>query len=274
MNNPLTTKAENTWCPGCGNFGIMAAFQKAVKILEEKGVSQENLVIVSGIGQHGKMFDYVNLTGVYGLHGRSTATAAGVKLGNPDLKVIVFSGDGDSMGEGLSHVMFGAKRNIDLTVILHDNQVYALTTGQFSPLSKKGYEGPSTPTGSIEEPLNPLSLMLEAGATFIARGYSRNVDHLADMIVKAVLHEGFSFVDALQPCIAFFNTYNFYNYNTKIAEDMADDYDKAIKVAKDRTSFPLGVFYQTKRQTYDQLLYWDRSKPKSRIDAVNKLVRG
>src|SRR5512136_1742524 len=197
MSQELTTPVENTWCPGCGNFGILNAFRKAVKLLEQKGINQSHLALSAGIGCHGKIFDYVPLSGFYSLHGRSMATIQGIKLGNPDLKTLTFAGDGDAFGEGISHMIFAAKRNADITVIVHNNGTYALTTGQFSPTSRKGFKGPSSPDGNVEEPLNPLSLMLEAGASFVARGYAARIDHLADLIVEAVLHEGFSYIDVL-----------------------------------------------------------------------------
>ena len=156
----LTTYAENTWCPGCGNFGIFNAFKKAVRKLEVNGVGKEKIIISAGIGCHAKIFDYLNLSGLYSLHGRSMATVQGIKLANPDLKVVAFAGDGDAIGEGIAHMIFAAKRNADITVIVHDNGVYGLTTGQYTPTSEKGFRGRSTPRGNIEEPLNPLTLML------------------------------------------------------------------------------------------------------------------
>jgi Pyruvate:ferredoxin oxidoreductase and related 2-oxoacid:ferredoxin oxidoreductases, beta subunit len=134
----LKTYAENTWCPGCGNFGILNAIRNAIPILEEKGIKRENIVITAGIGCHAKIFDYLNLSGFYGLHGRNCSNSEGIKIANPDLKVINFSGDGNGLGEGLAHTIFAAKRNQDMTFILHNNSVYALTTGQFSPLTEKG----------------------------------------------------------------------------------------------------------------------------------------
>jgi 2-oxoglutarate/2-oxoacid ferredoxin oxidoreductase subunit beta len=210
MDN-LATYAENTWCPGCGNFGILKAFKKAVNRLEGDGLKRRDLVIVAGIGQHGKIFDYLALSGFYSLHGRSVATAQGMKLGNPRLKVVAFAGDGDAYGEGIAHLLFAAKRNADITVVVHNNGTYGLTTGQATPTSVKGFRGPSTPTGTVEEPFNPLVLTLAAGATFVARGYPMKLDHLADLFFRAVKHEGFALVDVLQPCVTFNNTYELYN---------------------------------------------------------------
>jgi 2-oxoglutarate ferredoxin oxidoreductase subunit beta len=207
----LTTYAQNTWCTGCGNFGILGAFKKAVRRLESEGVPRRDLAIVTGIGCHGKIFDYLKLNGFYSLHGRSVATAQGMKLGNPPLKVVAFVGDGDAYGEGIAHLVFAAKRNADITVIVHNNGTYGLTTGQATPTSRRGFRGPSTPRGTVEDPLNPLALMLTAGATFVARGYPMKLDHLVDLMVRAVSHEGFSLLDVLQPCVTFNNTYELYN---------------------------------------------------------------
>jgi len=138
----LKTNAEITWCPGCGNFGIFTAIRNAISLLEQKGIKRENIVMTAGIGCHAKIFDYLNLSGFYGLHGRNCSNSEGIKIANPDLKVINFSGDANGLAEGLAHTMFAAKRNQDITFILHNNSVYALTTGQFSPLAEKGWKGP------------------------------------------------------------------------------------------------------------------------------------
>jgi len=255
MGDDLTTPVENTWCPGCGNFGILNAFRKAVLKLEKQGIDSKRLVISAGIGCHGKIFDYVPLSGLYSLHGRSMATVQGIKLGNPNLKVLTFAGDGDAYGEGIAHIIFAAKRNADITVIVHNNGTYALTTGQFSPTSQKGFKGPSQPKGNIEEPLNPLSLLLEAGASFVARGYAGKIDHLSDMIVEAVLHEGFSVIDVLQPSVVFNNTYKLYNDLTEIIPNPADTFEEAVKIVKDfNNRIPIGVFYKVKKPVFHKEL--------------------
>ena len=141
-DSSLKTDAEITWCKGCGNFGIFTAIRNAIENLEEKGFKREDFVMTAGIGCHAKIHDYLNISGLYSLHGRDAATAQGMKIANPNLKVIDFSGDGNGLGEGLAHTLFAAKRNQDFTMILHNNSVYALTTGQFSPLTEKGWEGP------------------------------------------------------------------------------------------------------------------------------------
>ncbi len=253
----LKTYAENTWCKGCGNFGILNAFKKAVRKLEESGISKERIVISAGIGCHAKIFDYLNLSGLYSIHGRSMATVQGMKLANPDLKPITFAGDGDAYGEGLAHMIFAAKRNADITVIVHDNAVYGLTTGQFTPTSVKGFKGRSTPRGSVEEPLNPMILMLEAGATFVARGYSGKIENLTEVITQGILHEGFSFIEVLQPCVSFNDTYKLYNSLVEIIETTPESFDAALALARKSDSLPIGIFYQLQKPPYHRELYGD-----------------
>jgi 2-oxoglutarate ferredoxin oxidoreductase subunit beta len=252
----LSTQAEVTWCTGCGNFGILNAFKKAIPKLESKGILRKNIVLSAGIGCHGKIFDYLRMSGLYSLHGRSMATVQGMKLGNPNLTVITFAGDGDAYGEGLEHMIFAAKRNADITVLVHNNGVYALTVGQFSPTSQKGFKGPSTPGGSVEEPLNPLSLLLEAGAGFVARGFAGKIDHLSDLIVEAVLHEGFSVIDVLQPSVVFNNTYKLYNELVEVIPKPAETFEEAVKLVKDfNNRIPIGVFYNVKKPAFHKELF-------------------
>jgi len=269
----MDTYAEKTWCTGCGNFGILTALEKAINSLGERGVAKENIFITSGIGQHGKMSDYIDASSFYSLHGRSVATAQGIKVAKPELKVIDFVGDGDALGEGIEHLMFAAKRNADITVIMHDNGVYGLTTGQFSPRSEKGYKGPSTPYGNVEEPLNPLSLMLEVGATFLARGYAARIDNLSELIVKGVMHEGFSFIDVLQPCVAYNNTYQLYNRITEIMDKENEDYDEALRIAKNREKLLLGVMYRKDSTPYHrEITLPERSSRDERLNRVRGLL--
>jgi 2-oxoglutarate/2-oxoacid ferredoxin oxidoreductase subunit beta len=275
----LATYAENNWCPGCGNFAILAALKDAVPRLEAEGVPRSKLMVVTGIGQHGKIFDYINLSGLYALHGRAVATAQGMKLANPDAKVIAFVGDGDTLGEGLEHVLFAAKRNADISVVVHDNGVYALTTGQYAPTSARGYRGPSTPAGSVEDPLQPLALLLQAGATFVGRGFSGQREHLADLLVRAVLHPGFSFVDVLQPCVTFNNTWQLYNGLVEPLSEPAATYDEAMQLARRSDHLPIGVIYRTDREPFQQALYggWnpvrDHRSREERLESVARLLQ-
>src|SRR5512136_2460358 len=185
---PLITDAKNTWCPGCGNFSIQHTLKNVLADMEQEGQSLDNVVLVSGIGCHAKIADYLNINSFYSIHGRTLPVATGIKLANPRLKVICCAGDGDCYAEGLDHLIFGAKRNIDITVIIHNNRVYGLTTGQYTPTSPLGFRGRSTPEGTPEEPFNPLTLMLASGATFIARGTSRGMELLKRLIRGAITH--------------------------------------------------------------------------------------
>jgi len=258
MAEDLGTGAENTWCPGCGNFGILNTMKNVVEKLEEKDIGREKLLISAGIGCHAKIFDYLNLSGLYSIHGREIATIQGMKLANPDLKVIGFGGDGDAYGEGLSHLIFAAKRNTDITMVVHNNSSYSLTTGQMSPTSEKGYKGPSTPEGSIEEPLNPLMLMLSAGASFVSRGYAGKIEHLTDLIVEAIEHEGFSLVDVLQPCVVFHDDqYQKYNEAVEIIEEPAGTSNEAMKLTEETERLPIGVFYKEEKPVYHDEIYAD-----------------
>jgi 2-oxoglutarate ferredoxin oxidoreductase subunit beta len=275
----LKTYAEVTWCPGCGNFGILSAFRRAVRELEEGGLDRKSIVITSGIGCHGKISDYLNLSSFYSIHGRSMATAQGIKIANPSLKVVAFAGDGDAYGEGMAHMIFAAKRNADISVIVHNNGAYSLTTGQFSPTSPKGFKGPSTPQGSVEDPINPLALMLHAGATFVARGYPGKMDHLKDLMVRAVVHEGFSIIDVLQPSVVFNDTFEEYNRRTDIVDEVSDEFDKAMKlITESGDRIPLGIFFRKDKTPFHRELYgqWnpleDRMSQKERLASIKKLL--
>ncbi len=274
MDDDIDTGAENTWCPGCGNFGILNAVEKAVKILEDDEISRDRLLITAGIGCHGKIFDYLDVSGLYSIHGRGVATAEGIKLGNPDLNVIAFAGDGDAYGEGLAHLIFAAKRNADITLVVHNNGVYALTTGQVSPTSKEGYVGPSTPEGSVEEPLEPLSLLLTAGATFVARGYAGKIDHLTELLVKGIKHQGFAVIDVLQPSVVFNDKYKEYNERTVVIDEVADDHKKAIELTRVNDKIPLGIFYQHKKATFEKLVCRERISCEEKKKAVGLILRG
>jgi len=251
----LGTGKENTWCTGCGNFGILNAFKKALTAMVDEGKKLSDIVITCGIGCHGKIFDYLALSGIYGLHGRGTATAQGIKLANPQLKVISFGGDGDSLGEGLEHTLFAAKRNMDITLILHNNGNYGLTTGQFSPLSEPGYKGLSTPSGSIERPFRAIPLLLEAGASFVARGFSANPEHLAALIKAGIEHKGFSFIEVMQPCVSYNNNYSYLNQHVKLLEIIPSSSMQAIELANDPEHVYLGIFARQNLPVYHEQLF-------------------
>jgi 2-oxoglutarate ferredoxin oxidoreductase subunit beta len=255
----LATTAKNSWCPGCGNFSILSAMRMVLAELDREGFPVENVVLVSGIGCHAKIVDYMNVNSFYSIHGRTLPAASAIKIANPDLKVICFSGDGDSLAEGLDHLIFAAKRNIDLTMILHDNRVYGLTTGQYTPTSPRGFKGKSTPSGTSEHPLNPLELMLVSGASYIARGYTHGIEQLQKLFKEAILHKGFSFVDVLQVCVSYNNQYESYNKWTYTEQgNDASSFEEAQKIIRswnyDRSEvpIPLGKFYQIEAERFDQ----------------------
>jgi 2-oxoglutarate/2-oxoacid ferredoxin oxidoreductase subunit beta len=255
----LNTSAKNTWCPGCGNFSILSAMRNVLAELDGEGFPIENVVLVAGIGCHAKIVDYMNVNSFYSIHGRALPVATAIKLANPDLKVICFSGDGDSLAEGLDHLIFAAKRNIDITLILHDNRVYGLTTGQYTPTSPLGFKGKSTPAGSRERPLNPPDLMLASGAYFIARGYTHGIEHLQKIFREAILHKGFSFVDVLQVCVSYFNMYESYNKMTyEIQGNNTGSFEEAQKIIRSwnydslEKPIPLGKFYDIDAPRLDQ----------------------
>ncbi len=253
----LDTKAIITWCPECPNFEILKAVKLAISNLIKKGERQKNFAITTGIGCHGKIFDYLNLSGVYCLHGRPIPTAMGIKLGNPNLKVIAFEGDGDVYSEGVSHFVHAGRYNSDITLIVHDNQSFSLTTGQATPTSQKGYKSKAEPLGKLGVPLNPLKLALASNATFIARTNARDAKHTAEIIEQAIKHKGFSFVEIIQDCIIFNldvnnrdkRMYKVSNKKQTKAEAMrlAEMYD--YNLGKGR--IPLGVIYKETRKTFE-----------------------
>ena len=229
----LKTAATNTWCPGCGNFAVLNAVRATLQTLIDEGTPREDIVVVADIGCHGKIMDYLGVNSFNALHGRCVAAAVGIKLANPRLKVIVHGGDGGTFAEGLEHTLFAAKRNVDITLILHDNGVYGLTIGQAGPETPPGYRGRSTPYGSVEEPFNPLELLHVAGATYLARGYTHGIPLLKRLYREAILHPGFSVVDTLQVCVTFRNMYE--AYNARVYElDGHDPRDQAQARAKIR----------------------------------------
>jgi len=275
----LATAAKNTWCPGCGNFSILGAMRAVLAELNVEGLPIENVVLVSGIGCHAKIVDYLNVNSFYSLHGRTIPAATAIKIANPELKVICFSGDGDSLAEGLDHLIFAAKRNIDITLILHDNRVYGLTTGQYTPTSPTGFRGRSTPGGTVEKPLNPLELMLTSGATYIARGYSHGIEQLQRLIKEAVLHRGFSFVDVLQVCVSYNNLYESYNKWTYALQDHdPSSFEQAQRIIRswnyDRSDapIPLGCFYKIDAACFDQSFSSYRPGLMQREAKINEIL--
>lgn len=275
----LKTTTHITWCLGCGNFAILNGVFSVFSDLINEGTPKENIVLVSGIGCHGKIVDYIGLNTLYSIHGRSVPAMEGIKLANPDLTVVGFVGDGDTYGEGLAHLIFAAKRNIDISVFVHNNEVYALTTGQYSPTTAKGLPRRSTPRGTIEEPLNPIDLMIAAGATFVARAFVGDMPHLKTVLRAATDHQGFSVVDILQPSFVFNNTYTLYRENCYKLEDTGHDpadREAAAKRAREWVTgisgkVPIGIFYHAKKPIFDTLLLGDTNLRK---EAMGIELRG
>jgi len=237
-----------TWCPGCGNFGIWMALKNA---LTKLAIPNHNTVIVYGVGCHGNMRDWMHIYGVEGLHGRALPVAQGIKLANSGLTVIAVTGDGDCIGEGGNHFLHAAKRNPNITVIVHDNQVYGLTTGQASPTAQKKLETKSTPQGVVEPPLSPLSLALVAGGTFVSRGFAGDIPHLTGIFEKAIQHKGFSVIDVLQPCVTFdkIHTYEWYRERIYTVEP-SNTKKEALNASMEwGDKIPLGVFYEEQKET-------------------------
>ncbi len=242
-----------TWCPGCGSHGIGIAVKSA---LVQLGFDPSSLVAVFGIGCSGNTNDFLNAYAIHSLHGRSIPTAIGVKLANHKLPVIVIAGDGDIYGEGGNHLIHGCRGNHDITVIVHDNRVYGLTTGQTSPSSPRGFKSKSTPLGSIEVAFNPLASALVNGATFVAQTFAGDTNHIIEIVKKGISHRGFSLVNILQPCVTFnkINTYQYYlEHIYKLPPDYKGDnlnqaLEKALEAEGER--FPLGVLYETSKPAY------------------------
>jgi len=254
---------KNTWCPGCNNFGILSAVKGVLAELVNSGEAKpEELVILSGVGCHGKISDYVKANSFYCLHGRVPPPAMGVKIANQRLKVIAFAGDGDAYDEGVSHVIHSARRNLDIAFIVHDNEVFALTTSQATPTTKIGFKAKTVPKGSFEIPLNPLHLMLACGATFVARGYSGDMRHLRGLILEAVRHRGFGFVDVIQECVTFNPIREKYGpriYDLNKEGHNTTDFAAAWKKAKEwEERIPIGIFYRVEKETYEKQLLGDR----------------
>ena len=245
---------QPAWCPGCGNFGILSALRMA---LVDLGIPPHKLLVVSGIGQAGKLPHYMKCNTFNSLHGRPVPVAVGAKIANRELVVIAVGGDGDGYGEGGNHWIHSMRRNHDITYMVHNNQVYALTRGQASPTSGAGFVSKTTPEGA-PAPINPLALAVASNTSFIARGFAGDVEHLAGLIKLAVSHKGFSFLDILQPCVTFnhVNTYEWFKKRV-YKLDADKNYDPSNKLAAFEKAqewderIPLGIIYRKQRPTYE-----------------------
>jgi 2-oxoglutarate/2-oxoacid ferredoxin oxidoreductase subunit beta len=246
---------EPDWCPGCGDFGVLRALEIAAGKL---GIRPKDLMVVSGIGCSSNLPGYIHSYGVHSLHGRAVAVASGIKLANHNLKVVITGGDGDGYGIGIGHFIHAMRRNLDLTYIVMNNQIYGLTTGQASPTTVKEMRTKSTPLGNLEMPINPVALGLVSGATYVSRGFSGENKHLAELIAGAIAHHGFSLVDVFSPCVTYnkLNTYDYFRRRVYKLE-VEDGYDMTnVETALERSfewgdRIPIGVFYRDEQPTYD-----------------------
>ena len=225
------------------------------------------------------MADYLGVNSFYAIHGRTLPVATGIRIANPGLKVICCAGDGDCYGEGLEHLLFAAKRNVDITLLVHDNRVYGLTTGQYTPTSPLGFPGRSTPRGTPEYPLNPVELMLAAGATWVGRGYSRRLPQLRELIRAGMEHRGFSFLEVFQICATFYNQTKFYDehvYDLDAGSFPASEIERAFEAAREwdysrESRIPLGVFYETSFPTFEERLIEQRATESDPVGVMRKL---
>jgi 2-oxoglutarate ferredoxin oxidoreductase subunit beta len=245
-------KVKPDWCPGCGNFAQLSAISM---VLANMGIDPKDAVIASGIGCSSNLPEFINTYGFHGLHGRLIPVASAIKWANPKLTVIGYGGDGDGFFEGTQHFYHAAKRNIDITYIVSDNQVFGLTTGQASPTAAMGMKTKSTPNGNIEKPLNPLDFALAAGATFVARAFSGDAKHLQEMIKLGIQHKGFSFIDVFSPCVTYNknNSYDYFRQRVyKLENNDKTDLLGAYKLAQELgDKIPIGVLYEKEEKTYE-----------------------
>jgi 2-oxoglutarate ferredoxin oxidoreductase subunit beta len=257
-NTNLSTSAKNTWCPGCYNFQILAAMKRVLEEEIKNGRKKDEFAIVTGIGCHGKIFDYLNLNGINSLHGRVLPTCLGLKIGNPNLEVLGFSGDGDAYSEGMEHLIHHARYNSNIKYFVHNNQVFALTVGQPTSVTEIGFKDKTTPMGVKLQPINPIKIMLAAGASFVARVFA-DINQIDYVFKEALKHKGFTFVEILQPCLIFHPSTDYKkrmyslekeghdktNFEAAMRKAEEFDYDKAEKI-------PLGIFYQTKKPVFEE----------------------
>jgi len=266
------------WCPGCGNFGILNALNRA---LVEMKIEPNQVLLVSGIGQAGKLPHYTRGNVFNSLHGRPVPPAIGARIANPELIVIAVSGDGDAYGEGGNHFLHAARRNHNITYLVHNNQVYGLTKGQASPTSDVGFITKTTPYGAAN-PINPIALAIVSGASFVARGFAGDIDHLSNLIKKGIAHRGFALIDILQPCVSFNHKNTFQWYRERIYNLEDEKYDPSDrKAALEKAliwgeEIPIGIIYEEDLPVYEDQLpaLSDGPLVKQKIDSrrVEKLL--
>jgi 2-oxoglutarate ferredoxin oxidoreductase subunit beta len=245
---------ETAWCPGCGNFAILHSLKQA---LVACGLAPTQVLLVSGIGQAAKTPHYLRANVFNGLHGRSLPVAIGAKLANPELAVIAESGDGCMYGEGGNHFLAALRRNLNITILAHDNRVYGLTKGQASPTSEQGFVTKAQPKGVFAASFNPVAVAVTVGASFVARGYAGQPEHLAGLIAQAIRHRGTALIDILQPCVSF-NKINTYKWYKEHCYELGDGYDpsdhtQALRISLEyRDRIPLGVIYKIEKPIFEE----------------------
>ena len=251
-------QVKPNWCPGCGDFSVQAAIQRAAANV---GLEPEELAVISGIGCSGRISGYINAYGLHGIHGRSLPIAQGVKMANRELTVIASGGDGDGFAIGMGHTIHAIRRNLDITYIVMDNQIYGLTKGQTSPRSGEGFKTKSTPEGSIESALSPLELALAAGASFVAQSFSSNLKQLTELIEAGLKHKGFSLINVFSPCVTFnkINTYDWFKEHIVNTDDIVD-YDptnriNAMTKLMETKGMLCGLIYQNPvKKSYQEMI--------------------
>lgn len=265
-----------TWCPGCGNYSMWTALKNAAADMK---LNPEKTLMCYGIGCSGNSANVYSSYGFHSLHGRALPIAEGARLANDQIKIIAIGGDGDMYGIGLSHLINAMRRNFDITTIVHNNMIYALTTGQASPTSAKGFISKSTPDGAIEEPINPIALALASNCSFVARTFAGDLASTRKIYQQAIAHKGFSLVDVFQPCVTFnkINTYKWYREHTyQLEEDSKydpNDKMKAVEKALQHDAFPVGVFYKKVRPSYDDEVPQNTNNPLAKHDISNVSVK-
>lgn len=263
QDNNVRTSTPSTWCPGCFNFMILAGVQKFLEGQIKLGKKKDDFAIVTGIGCHGKIFDYLNIAGCNSLHGRVLPTALGMKVAKPNLNILAFSGDGDAYAEGMEHLVHMARYNSNIKYLVHNNQVFALTIAEPTPVTEQGYTDKTSPKGTRLSPINPIKLMLAAGCGFVARVFA-DVNQVQSVLEEAQKHKGFCFIEVIQPCIIFHNdagykekTYDLQKTghdktNIKAAMEKAEEWN--YNGIKPETKIPLGIFYQASKPVFEEIL--------------------
>ena len=251
----LDSDVHPDWCPGCGDFGVLKSIKEAIV---ELGIPAHKVLIVSGIGCSSNLPGFIRAYGVHSLHGRAVPVATGAALANHDLHVIAVGGDGDGYGIGMAHFIHAMRRNLNLTYIVMDNEVYGLTTGQASPTTLEGTKTKSTPRGNVEKAVQPLALALTSGATYVARGFSAEQKHLTRLVAGAIAHKGFSLIDVFSPCVTFnkINTYPWFKERVYKLEDQPGydptDFMGAIRMSVEFDQrIPIGLLYRHEKPTYE-----------------------